>query len=148
MSGVASVRMSKVGRMPACPRWGALLPRFYDITGGSSDIIHLYTSSSTCPSIPCQSVVLFYSNPFEYAALGVGREARHRKQTGNGKIINDAKRLYIYINTRSFSMSLRAQAIDSPSTFLRDRLCGPVADAQFSCKACAESGGTARAHFP
>ena len=107
--------------------------------------------------LPFQCVALshvnlsFYSISIHlniYVDLGVGREARHRKQTGNGKIINDAKRLYIYINTRSFSMSLRAQAIDSPSTFQRDRLCGPVADGQFSCKACAESGGTAQAHFP
>ena len=38
--------------------------------------------------------MLFHVNLSEYVALGVGREARHRKQTGNGKIINDAKRLY------------------------------------------------------
>ena len=74
-----------------------LLPRFYDITGGSADIIH---------SLPFQCVALshvnlsFYSISIHlniYVDLGVGREARHRKQTGNGKIINDAKRLYIYI---------------------------------------------------
>ena len=91
--------------------------------------------------------MLFHVNLSEYVALGVGREARHRKQTGNSKIYNQ-RREKGYINTRSFSMSLRAQAIDSPGTFLRGRLCGPVADGQFCCKACAESGGAAQAHFP
>ena len=51
-----------------------LLPGLYDITGGSADIIHLL--------------------PFQYVALGAGRETRHRKQTGTCKIIKDAKRLY------------------------------------------------------
>ena len=64
--------------------------------GGSADIVHLL--------------------PFQYVALGAGRETRHRKQTGTCKIIKNAKG---YTNTPSFSMSLWAQAIDSPSTFLR-----------------------------
>ena len=38
--------------------------------------------------------MLFHVNLSEYVALGVGREARHRKQTGNSKIIHDAKGLY------------------------------------------------------
>ena len=71
-----------------------LLLRFYDLNGGSADMIHL---------LPFQCVALshvnlsFYSISIHlniYVDLGVGREARHRKQTGNGKIINDAKRLY------------------------------------------------------
>ena len=89
--------------------------------------------------LPFQCVALshvnlsFYSISIHlniYVDLGVGREARHRKQTGNSKIYNQ-RREKGYINTRSFSMSLRAQAIDSPGTFLRGRLCGPVADGQF-----------------
>ena len=50
-----------------------------------------FTPISMCRSIPCQSVVLFCFNPFQDVALGAGREARHRKQTRNCNIINDAK---------------------------------------------------------
>ena len=42
--------------------------------GGSADIVHLL--------------------PFQYVALGAGRETRHRKQTGTCNISTDATRLY------------------------------------------------------
>ena len=85
VQGWRNARMSEVGSVAAPFLW-----HHWRVGGYNS-----FTSISMCRSIPCQSVVLFYFNPFEYVDLGAGREARHRKQTENSKIINDAKRLYI-----------------------------------------------------